>query len=92
MAKKVTKATSADDNLEVTENLDEETEETTEEDISVVEATAEIGAVAKVKIKVKQKVESYIGDRFYRFEAGQEYNVPKNVKDILKNAGYLETL
>ena len=43
-------------------------------------------------IKLKDKVDCYIGDRYYRFKKGEEARVPVNVKEILKRAGLLEAI
>lgn len=43
-------------------------------------------------IKLADKVDCYIGDRYYRFKKGEEAQVPVQVKDILKRAGLLEAI
>lgn len=44
------------------------------------------------RIRLADKVDCYIGDRYYRFKKGEEAQVPVNVKDILKRAGLLEAI
>lgn len=43
-----------------------------------------------VKIKLRQKFECYIGDRYWRFAHGEVVEVPVNVKNTLLRAGLLE--
>jgi len=43
-------------------------------------------------IKMKDSIECYIGDQYYRLKAGETYKVPANVKEILKRAGLLEAI
>ncbi len=43
-------------------------------------------------IKLKEKIDCYIGDRYYRFKKGEEARVPVNVKEIHKRAGLLEAI
>jgi glycosyltransferase involved in cell wall biosynthesis len=42
-----------------------------------------------VPVQVKSKVNPDIGNASYRFEPGVEYWVPANVKDVLRQAGYV---
>ena len=64
----------------------------------VLEEKEEVKEVPVVKepvmcdIKLKDKVDCYIGDRYYRFKKGEEARVPENVKEILKRAGLLEAI
>jgi len=95
MAKKVTKTAKDEKDLEVMDdNIEEVDDLETEDTQEVIEEIKEvsIGEEAKVRIRVNKELESYIGDRFYRFVVGQDYSVPKNVKDILKGAGYLDVI
>lgn len=43
-------------------------------------------------IKMKDSIECYIGDQYYRLKAGETYKVPANVKEILKRAGLLDAI
>lgn len=52
----------------------------------------EINQPKMYDIKLADKVECYIGDRYYRFKKGEEAEVTLNVKDILKKAGLLEAI
>lgn len=45
-----------------------------------------------VKIKLADKIECYIGNKYYRYKKGDEDEVPVNVKDVLKRAGLLEAI
>ena len=69
-----------------TEDVDNEEDETESEE-EKEEAKDDL-----VKIRVKSKVESYVGNAFYRLYPGKEYLVPENVKSILRQAGYLEAI
>lgn len=63
-----------------------------EEDETELEEEKEEVKSNLVKIRVKSKVESYVGNAFYRLYPGKEYLVPENVKSILRQAGYLEAI
>lgn len=43
-----------------------------------------------VEIRLAEKIECYIGNRYYRYKKGETDRVPVEVKDILKRAGLLE--
>src|SRR3712207_2793336 len=43
-----------------------------------------------VEVKLKDNFQSFIGDRYYRFEANKIYKVSDNVKEVLQRAGMLE--
>lgn len=65
----------------------------------VVETKKEVATVKEkpeteklVTIKVKSELNCYIGDRYYRFNAGQVYEVPQSVKERLMGAGLLEAI
>ena len=64
----------------------------------VLEVKEEVKEVPVVKepevcnIKLKDKVDCYIGDRYYRFKKGEEAQVSVEVKNILKRAGLLEAI
>lgn len=45
-----------------------------------------------VKVKLKREIRTVIGSKFYTFRAGEIATVPRNVKDILMRAGYLEVI
>lgn len=45
-----------------------------------------------IKVKLADKIECYIGDRYYRFKKGEEVEVPEAVKNVLKRAGLLEAI
>lgn len=64
---------------------------------AVVEPVAEIVEAVEEEpkgesIKLAEKIDCYIGDRYYRFNKGEEAVVPAYVKDVLKRAGMLEAL
>lgn len=65
--------------------LEEEKEEVTKEEPVVKEPEM-------CHIKLKEKIDCYIGDRYYRFKKGEEALVPVEVKEILKRAGLLEAI
>lgn len=78
----------------------ENPENTTETDVDVVinepikkpQVKSEVEEAELVAIQLKEKVECYIGDRYYRFTKGEKAQVTVAVKDILKKAGLLEAL
>lgn len=45
-----------------------------------------------VRIKMKDSIECYIGDKYYRLKKGVEYDVPEEVKARLKQADLLEAI
>lgn len=45
-----------------------------------------------VTIKIKTDLNCYIGDRYYRFIAGEVREVPQTVKERLMGAGLLEAI
>jgi 5'-3' exonuclease len=59
---------------------------------TVVKEAPEVTEEEVVKVKLKQNLECYIGDKYYRFKAFESYDVPENVKNILKGAGVLEAI
>ena len=65
---------------------------------SILEEEKEVKEAPVVKepemcdIKLKDKVDCYIGDKYYRFKKGEEARVPVHVKEILKRAGLLEAI
>jgi hypothetical protein len=78
------------DNMEAEtqEVKEQETENTTEAPVAEV---AEVSANT-VDVCLKENLECYIGDRYYRFKKGEVQSVPVAVKDIIKNSGLLEAL
>ena len=63
--------------------------------LEIKEVVNEVPAVKETEmcdIKLKDKVDCYIGDRYYRFKKGEEAQVPVEVKNILKRAGLLEAI
>lgn len=46
----------------------------------------------QVKVKIKRELRTVIGSKFYTFRAGEVATVPRNVKEILMRAGYLEVI
>lgn len=58
------------------------------------EATKEVAKATEtlVTVKIKSELNCYIGDRYYRFNAGQVCEVPQHVKDRLMGAGLLEAI
>lgn len=66
--------------------LEEVVEEVVEE--KPVVAPAEV----LFDIKLKEKLDCFIGDRYYRFMKGEEAQVTLEVKNILKKAGLLEAI
>lgn len=45
-----------------------------------------------VKVKLRREIRTTIGSSFYSFRKGEITTVPRNVKEILMNAGYLEAI
>jgi len=45
-----------------------------------------------VKIRLKEFKTCKIGPRWYEFKQGHVYDVPENVKEVLRNAGVLDVL
>ena len=77
------------------ENIVEETivePEVTVEPVLEVKEERKVVETEMCNIKLKEKVDCYIGDRYYRFKKGEEAQVSTNVKDILKRAGLLEAI
>jgi hypothetical protein len=56
------------------------TEETNETDVELV------------PVVLSKPLSSYIGDTWYRLEPNKEHLVPANVKDVIRNAGYLKAI
>jgi hypothetical protein len=46
----------------------------------------------EVEVQMKESIECYIGNKYWRLKAKERYTVPASVKEILKNAGLLEAL
>lgn len=95
MAKPVRKNTSQDTasqandtSVELVDSADLDENAELENDVPEVDPTA----VAKVRVKVAKSVNCYIGDEWYRLSAGSTADIPKNVKEILLGAGYLEAM
>lgn len=64
-------------------------------EVESIETIVEVPVAPKVKVvpvKLKQKFECYIGDRYWRFAKGEIVEVPVNVKDILLRADLLEMI
>lgn len=62
-----------------------------------VEETKEVATVEQVKpelvtVKLRESINCYIGDRYYRFNAGHTYEVTHTVKERLMGAGLLEAI
>lgn len=75
-------------NEELVEEVVEEVAEATE---VVEEAIAEVKEEL-IKVKLVENIECYIGDAYYRFKANETYEVPENVKNVLKNADLLQAI
>lgn len=60
----------------------------------VVEATEVVEEVKEelIKVRLAETIECYIGDAYYRFKANETYEVPENVKNVLKNADLLQAI
>lgn len=82
--------------VETAEKVEEKALEGIDNAITKGKGKVEVKPQAKketqARIKTSRRVRTYIGDRYWNFEAGVIYTVPQNVKDILKNAGYLEAI
>lgn len=65
--------------------VEEEIEEVVEEEVVVKQPEM-------CNIRLADKVDCYIGDRYYRFKKGEEAQVPVEVKNILRRAGLLEAI
>lgn len=83
------------------ENPENIVEETIVEPEVIVEPVLEVKEEIKevvvkqpavCNIKLAEKVDCYIGDRYYRFKKGEEAQVPVEVKNILRRAGLLEAI
>lgn len=80
------------------ENPENQVEEVAEVEVAVepevVEEPVEekVSEVKTVTIKTADKVDCYIGDRYYRFKKGEVVEVPVDVKNILRRAGMLEAI
>lgn len=70
------------------EELVEEVVEATE----VVEEAIEEVKEELIKVRLAETIECYIGDAYYRFKANETYEVPENVKNVLKNADLLQAI
>ena len=96
--KEFSKAGIANHEKACSENPENKVKETVVEPEVIVEPVLEVKEERKVvepemcDIKLKEKVDCYIGDRYYRFKKGEEARVPVNVKEILKRAGLLEAI
>ena len=67
-------------------------EEVAEVTPTVVVNTQPLKKEKLIEVKIKESIECYIGDKYYRLKKGEVVEVPVEVKDILKNAGLLEAL
>ena len=67
-------------------------EEVNEEVEVVVEAPVEEVKPAMCKVKLKESIECYIGDTYYRLKANEVYEVPENVKNVLNTADLLQAI
>lgn len=56
------------------------------------EVVVDVAPEKMVKIKMKDSLECYIGNKYYRLKKGEEAEVPEEVKNRLKEAGMLEAL
>lgn len=72
------------------EVVTEETVEVREQE--AVEQPKEAVHEDLVTIKVKTAINCYIGDRYFRFSAGEVTQVPQSVKERLMGAGLLEAI
>ncbi len=96
--KEFSKAGIANHEKACSENPENKVEETVVEPEVTLEPELEVKEERKVvepemcDIKLKEKVDCYIGDRYYRFKKGEEAQVPVEVKNILKRAGLLEAI
>lgn len=83
---------------EVVEEVIETEEKTSDFEVEVVPEVVEEAKPAttssngNVRIRMAKKHVCFIGGTRYFLEAGQCYNVPANVKDILNRAGLLSPL
>lgn len=95
--KEFSKAGIANHEKACSENPENKVEETVVEPEVILESVLEEKEVVVKEpemcdIKLKEKIDCYIGDRYYRFKKGEEARVPVNVKEILKRAGLLEAI
>ncbi len=58
----------------------------------IIEHKEEKPVIKNVKIVLIEDHRCNIGGNWYAFKAGKHYNVPENVKNILKDAGLLAPL
>ena len=65
-------------------------EEVPEEEVEVV--TKPQPKIELVEIKLAEHVNCFIGGTRYTLQKGEVVSVPKNVKEILKTAGYLQAI
>lgn len=74
-------------------NIKEEVEAVVEVEVQAVEETAKVAVEEKlIDIKMRESIDSYIGDKYYRLKAGEVYSVTENVKAILQRAGLLDAV
>lgn len=64
----------------------------TEEAPAVQVITEPITKEKLVEVKIKDSIECYIGDRYYRLKKGEVVEVSEEVKDRLKSADLLDAL
>ena len=62
------------------------------EEAPKVAVKQEVKAQPNVRIKLARDINTFVGDKWYRFKKGETATVPSNVKDILKTAGCLEAI
>ena len=71
---------------------EEDVEEVKEDVEVVVEAPVEEVKPTMCKVKLKESIECYIGDTYYRLKANEVYEVPENVKNVLNTADLLQAI
>ena len=74
------------------EASDEEVEEEIKEEEAEEAKAPEAPKPALEKVRLKSDLNCHIGGKFHQFVAGKIYSVDANVKNILREAGYLEAL
>ena len=104
--KKTTANKEAEVKVEVTPTVEEETVESTEEvtveteeieenkglEVDTTPVAEEPKVKGNVRIRMNKDHSCFIGGEHYVLTAGQCYNVPANVKEILNRAGLLAPL
>jgi hypothetical protein len=79
-------------NVHVSEAGSEKEAKKIAKELDVPEIQVTTTKSASVRVKSKNDIRTYIGDQWYNLKAGKVETVPSHVKEILRQAGVLDTI